>query len=161
MINTAKATDRRPLRFETIDQMLADIDLIASSDRAGTLTRSGNWTAGQAFSHIAAFINYAYDGYPPQLRAPWIIKALIKPFKNRFLNRAIPPGRKIPGIAGGTLGAEMLSTDEGARRLSAALDRLRKSAPAQPNVIFGPMTHEEWIKLHLRHGELHLSFQHP
>jgi len=38
------------------------------------------------------------------------------------------------------------------------MERLRAGPPARPNVIFGPLTHDEWIQLHLRHAELHLSF---
>ena len=39
--------------------------------------------------------------------------------------------------------------------------KLDKTPPATPNVIFGPLTHEEWKAINLRHAELHLGFVHP
>jgi hypothetical protein len=38
------------------------------------------------------------------------------------------------------------------------LERLRREPPTGPHVIFGRLPHEDWIKLQLRHAELHLSF---
>lgn len=32
---------------------------------------------------------------------------------------------------------------------------------ARPSPLFGPLTHEEWVTLHLRHCELHYSFAYP
>jgi hypothetical protein len=55
----------------------------------------------------------------------------------------------------------MLSRDDGISRYRAALERLAREAPTQPNVVFGPLTHDQWIKLNLRHAELHLSFCQP
>ena len=46
-------------------------------------------------------------------------------------------------------------------RFRAAMDRLRTTAPAAPNPVFGRLTHEQWIQLNLRHAELHLGFHLP
>ena len=54
-----------------------------------------------------------------------------------------------------------LTVDEALARLRTALERLKSEAPQAPNVIFGPLTHNEWIALNLRHAELHLGFQVP
>ena len=35
--------------------------------------------------------------------------------------------------------------------------RLRRSAPKDPNPLFGRLTHEQWVQLNLRHAELHLG----
>lgn len=51
--------------------------------------------------------------------------------------------------------------EEGLARLRKALDRLEKNPPTTPNPLFGHMPHEEWLLLHIRHAELHLSFVHP
>jgi hypothetical protein len=71
------------------------------------------------------------------------------------------PGVRIGKLPGGTVGLEPMDPDEGLRRFRAALDRLRATAPTMPNPVFGPLTHEQWIQLSLRHAELHLSFQCP
>jgi hypothetical protein len=51
--------------------------------------------------------------------------------------------------------------EESLPRYRSALERLKKETPTAPNVIFGALTHEEWIALNLRHAELHLGFLLP
>jgi len=160
-VDTKKVTDRRALRFESLDEALRDIDSLVAAEGAGTLRRTGNWTLGQTLGHLAFWANAPFDGYPPMRRPPWIIRALIPLFRNRFLHKGLSPGFRIPSVEDGTFGIEPLSTDEGHRRVRAAFDRLGRVAPDRGNPALGPMSHEEWIALNLRHAELHLSFQHP
>jgi hypothetical protein len=159
MIDTGKVADRRRLRFDTPAQLLADVDRIAASERAGRLRRTGNWTAGQTLGHLATWINYGYDGYP--IKPPWIVKMILRGMKGRFMRGPMPAGKRIPKVEGGTLGVEPRTLDEGLAGFRAAWQRLQKSAPDKPNIIFGPLRHEEWIAMHLRHAELHLGFLHP
>lgn len=160
-VNTAKVTDRRTLRYNSPDDLMKDVDALVAADRTGTLRRTGNWTLGQNLNHLACWSSYPYDGYPQGLAAPWIIKVLLKPFKNKYINQGLPSGKRIPGSPEGTYGCEPMPLDEGLSKFHAAWARLRKAPPAVPNVIFGPLTHDEWIALNLRHAELHLSFLHP
>jgi hypothetical protein len=51
-----------------------------------------------------------------------------------------------------------MTCEAGLERLRHAMDRLKVEAPTTPHAIFGPMTHGEWIAMHLRHSELHLGF---
>jgi hypothetical protein len=78
--------------------------------------------------------------------------------KNRFLNKGLPAGAQIRGVPGGTFGTDRMPTDEALAQLHSAFERLAREVPTEPNIIFGPMTHEQFIKLNLRHAELHLSF---
>ena len=159
-INTARA-ERRTLVFTSLEEVLAEAERIVAAERAGRLRRTGNWTTGQTFAHLAAFMSYAFDGYPPELAdPPWLIRVLLRLRKKAML-RGLPAGVKIPGIKGGTVGADDVSTDEGFARLKREIERLRARAPERSNPIFGPMSHDEWKALHLRHAELHLSFLHP
>jgi hypothetical protein len=70
----------------------------------------------------------------------------------------MPRGVRIPGIAGGTCATEAVPLEDGVSRLRRSFERLKAQAPTHPSVIFGPMTHDEWIKINLRHAELHLSY---
>jgi hypothetical protein len=161
IINTAKA-ERRKLKFSTLDEILVEAEGIAAAERAGRLRRTGNWTTGQTFSHLAAFMNYAFDGYPPELsNPPWFIKVLLRFRKKAMLRDGLPAGVRIPGLKAGTVGVDNISTDEGLARLRREIQRLNIEAPSKPNPIFGPMPHEQWKTLHLRHAELHLGFLHP
>ena len=158
-VDTAVA-ERRLVRFDSSDQLLADVRRLAAAEQEGALLASGNWSLGQALGHLAAWMNYGYDGYPPMLRPPWIIKVLSRVTKKKYLANALKPGFRIPGLPTGTVGDEPLPTPEALARFNTAWARLRNAPPAKPNLLFGVLTHEEWINLHLRHAELHLSFFH-
>lgn len=94
----------RTLRFSSLADVKREADRIAEAERAGRLVRRGNWTAGQTFNHIATWINFALDGYPKQLRPPWLIKVLMRMQKKRFLRGPMPRGVRLPGVEGGRWG---------------------------------------------------------
>lgn len=160
-VNTKHVTDRRTLRFSTPDEAIADARALVAAELAGTLRRTGNWTLGQTFTHIAAFLNYPFDGYPPELRPPWFVKLGMKFMKRRFLYKGLPSGFRIPGIAAGTVGMENVPSAEGLARLEKAWARMKAGKPSRPNPIFGDISHEEWLAINLRHAELHQGFAHP
>lgn len=156
-INTAKAP-RRKLRFSSIDDILNETNQLVAAEQNGTLKTSGNWTLGQTINHLAVWIDYAFSG--PPMRPPWWVKIFINVFvgKKKFLYEPMRAGVKVPGIPGGALATEVVPTDQAVAHYRTALARLRNEAPQKPNILFGQMTHEEWIALNLRHAELHLSF---
>lgn len=156
-IDTKLVQGRRTLHFASIDDAVRDAELIAAAERSGALKRLGNWTPGQAFGHIAGWITFALDGYPPDLRPPWIVKAVCRLTKGKYL-REMPAGVRIPKVEGGTKNIEQLPTEEGLARLRAAWERLQKTSPTEHNPLFGRLTHDEWIRLNLRHAELHQGF---
>jgi hypothetical protein len=154
-----KSPDRRTLRFASFDEVEREIDALVNAERQGTLQRTGTWSLGQALGHLAAWINYAYDGYPVGFKIPLVMRLVAPLFKKKFLRSAPSPGVRIPSAGkDGTFGVEPLATDEGLRRVKAAYSRLRQTNPAAPNALLGRLTHEETIALHLRHAELHLGF---
>jgi hypothetical protein len=154
-------TQRRKLRFESLDELEAEIDRIVAADAEGRLRTTGNWTVGQVFGHLAAWINYGWEGYPFPT-PPWFVRFFLKLMRTKYLRDGMPAGVRIPNADGGTYGIERLSTADGAARLRAAIDRLRSGEAARyDSPAFGPMSQEERIALNLRHAELHLSFLHP
>lgn len=158
-LNTKNA-QRRRLRFLTVDELLAELDRIVASEKAGSLRRTGNWTAGQAFGHLATWLNFAYEGYP--FRPPWFIRWILRKKKAVYLRDGMPAGVRIPKVPNGTFGTELMSTEEGAKRLRSALFRLNCGEPPKfDSPAFGKMSQEERVALNLRHAELHLSFLHP
>ncbi|MCC6508131.1 MAG: DUF1569 domain-containing protein [Pirellulaceae bacterium] len=157
MINTAKV-ERRKLRFESIEEVLADVDSLVASAQAGTLQSVGNWTSGQVMAHLAAWIEYGYEGYPVKA-PPWILRFILKLMLPGMLKHGMRPGVKIPGIAGGTTGQEDQPLDQAAARLKKAFLRLNSGEQCSyDSPAFGPMSHADRIRLNLRHAELHLSF---
>ncbi len=157
-IDTGKVSGRRALRFETVREALADAERVVAAEKAGTLKRLGNWSTGQVLGHLAYWTDRPYDGYPEGFGAPWFVRVILRLRKNKMLNGSLPAGVQIPKVPGGTLGTEEMSTEEGLARYRRAISRLEAGPPARDNIVFGPLTHEEWKKLNLRHAELHLSF---
>src|SRR5687768_8373378 len=121
-INTKNAP-RRNLRFNSIDEALTEIDRIVAAEKAGALRNTGNWSAGQVFNHIATWLNFSWDGFPPSVHPPWIVRTILRLMRQRYIHKPTGPGVKIPGLGkvGGTLGFEPMSAEEGARKLKAAL----------------------------------------
>lgn len=158
-IDTTKA-QRRPLRFSAIEDALAEMDRIIASEKAGKLRRTGNWTAGQVFGHLSTWIEYGYSGYP--MKVPFFIRWMIRRKKDHYLRDGMPAGVRIPRTPDGTFGTEVLSTDEGAKRLRASLARLQRAEPPTfHSPAFGPMSQDERVALNLRHCELHMGFLWP
>ena len=63
-IDTRRLQNFRKLRFVSIDECLAEIQRIVDADAQGTLKAIGNWTPSQNLTHVAAWIEYAYTGFP-------------------------------------------------------------------------------------------------
>jgi hypothetical protein len=142
--------------------MRRDLDALETAHDRGTLRRTGNWTEGEIFTHLAAFINYGYDGYPKEVSPPWIVALLFIRWKrSSYLSKGFPTGVRIPGTKQGTIGMEKVSFEEGIARLRQSLDRIEASAAPLPSPAFGRMTHAQQITMQVRHGELHLGFLHP
>lgn len=149
---------RRELRFNSIDDVRREALGLAEAERNGELRMTGSWSLGQVFGHLAAWIGYCYDGFPFKTPAP--IRWIMRFRKRAALTGRMPAGIRIPGMAAGTAGTDRLTTEDGLARLLTQLKRLESAAPTQPSPLFGPMTHDEWTSLHLRHAELHLGFAH-
>ena len=156
-VNT-KHVQRRAVSLANLDEFAAEVDRVVAAEKAGRLKTVGNWTAGQILAHLAAWIEYNYTGFP-LAPPPWAIRLILKTFmKNKYLRSGLPQGVKIPGVANGTTGQDAMTTMDAAERLKRAIIRLRVEPPAHPSPAFGQLTHDETIRLNLRHGELHLGF---
>ena len=156
MVNTAKVSGRRNVRYGSIDDALADAQRMADLVRADKARFLGNWSLGQIFGHLATWADYSYTGAP--LKVPFIVRLMMRPMKGRFLYKAMPAGSKIPKVPGGTLATDPVPLDQGLEHFRTSFAKLKAEAPAQPHLVFGRLSHEEWINSHLRHAELHMSF---
>ena len=158
-MDTSSVADRRLLHFTSVEEAIAEAERLAAAERSGTLTQLGNWTLGQALGHVAAWAEYSYTGAP--MKVPLPIRLILRLGKKKFLTQPMRAGVKIPRTPGGTLATDPLPLEETFPRFVAAMQRLKREAPQMPNIIFGPLTHDEWINLNLRHSELHLGFFRP
>ncbi|MBX3387136.1 MAG: DUF1569 domain-containing protein [Phycisphaeraceae bacterium] len=150
--------NHRLLALRTLDGVVAEAERLARADAAGTLKAHGNWTLGQTLGHLAAWMEYPYDGYPDGVDPPWLIRTICRLFKRQFLGKPMKPGYRLPGAPQGTYGTDPMSTQAGLERLRSAAERMASTPPSVPNPIFGPMAHEEWIAMNVGHANLHLGF---
>lgn len=151
-------SDYRKLRFESVEDCVAEVRRIVSASEVGHLVSSGRWTPGQNLAHVAAWIEYGYQGYPidpPPFFIRWFLRLRLRSLLERGLSRGV----RIPGVAAGTFGADEMPTAAAAERLLAALRRLEQRQEAGfDSPVFGPMSHDDRIRLNLRHAELHLGY---
>lgn len=159
-IDTAKVR-RRPLKFESLGDVRAELGRIEAAQKSGNLRAIGNWTPGQVFNHLATWGDYPYDGYPAQLNPPWFVKLILRMMKKKFFKGPMPGGARIPGIEAGTMGTEVVPFDEALARYRRTIQRYESAPPPRPNIIFGALSHDQWKALQLRHAELHLGFLVP
>ncbi|HMN96275.1 MAG TPA: DUF1569 domain-containing protein [Phycisphaerales bacterium] len=158
MIDTASVEGRRELRFDSLEAMLDDARACAAIERRGELRPLGNWTLGQALNHLAAWIEFPYVGYPPELVIPEPLQRAAQSARSRIMSEPMRAGERIGELPGGTLATEIVPTDAGLKRLESAAARLQAAHPPLPDPAFGRVTKEEWTQMNLRHAELHLGF---
>ncbi|HZZ27852.1 MAG TPA: DUF1569 domain-containing protein [Pirellulales bacterium] len=152
-VNSAKVTGRRELHFSK----LADIQTDAENLAARPVRQLGNWQLGYALAHLSGAMKICLDG--ANFKVPFYIRWFAPLLKKKIISSPMKPGFKLPEKAAETLmPSGPVSTQEGLDDLRKTIDRLNREPQRQPSPVFGPMTHEEWDQLHLRHAELHLSF---
>jgi len=155
MVNTAKVTGRRQLKFNTLDEILADVERLAQ----GKVRAIGNWSPGQNIKHLALIMNGCMDGIP--YKAPFYLRAVAWFLKNKFVKNPMPAGFDLPKAAAAQLVPGDTSWEEGTQALRTALQRLKTEPQRHPHPVLGELTREQWDQLHCRHSELHLSFLIP
>jgi hypothetical protein len=155
-VNTAKILNRRKLHFNTVQDILDDVERL---DPATTKTL-GNWSGGQILTHLAIVIDGSIDGAP--MRFNWLMRMLGRIMKKRILSKGMGPGFQLKGAAAEALvPSSGISWEEGSERLRKAIHRLQTESKRAASPFFGPMTGDDWSNLHCRHAELHLSFLVP
>ena len=155
---TSESPVYRRLKFANVSECLAELDRIEAAHRDGTLTTTGKWTPGQIMSHLAAWIEFAYDGFPldaPPFFIRWYLKWLLK----KMLSKGeMAAGVDIPGVEGGTLGQDDMEIGAALDRYRAALSRMQSEPAIHNSPAFGKVTDEVRIKVNLMHAQLHLGF---
>lgn len=160
-MNVSQTAACRTLRFDSIDALAAEVDRLISAQHAGHLEAHGNWTPAQIFEHLAKFVEFSYEGFP--FRAGLPLRAVSYALKwiawKRFVDFSLRPGYAVPKGGEALLPDEWADFDVAAERLQAALFRIKRGEPMRaPSPFEGRITHDQWVYVHLRHAELHLSF---
>jgi hypothetical protein len=159
-VNTRAVADRRTLAFRTAQDLSDEVERIIAAAEQSRARTTGNWSVGQIFDHLAAWMEGSLDGF--DFSMPWPVRIGGRLLKRRMLTRPFPTGVRPPGGAAKLLPDAEVPLDQGAARIRAVLARIHRGEPMpHPSPLLGPLTQDEWIQLHLRHAESHLGFVHP
>lgn len=154
-VNTKQVTGRRTLKFNSLDDILADAEKLA----AGPIRVLGNWSPGQIFQHLAITMNGAIDGMP--LKASLLLRMFGWLFKNKILTGTMPAGIQLPADSAKHLVPPETTLDAGLQSLRAATQRMKTESHRAKSPFLGALTREQYDQLQCRHAELHLSFLVP
>lgn len=95
----------RKLHFESLAACRGELQRVLEADAEGKLQAVGKWTPGRILAHIAAWIEYGYEGYPLK-KFPFFVQWLLGFQLKQIFRKGMSPGVRIPGVQGGTTGAE-------------------------------------------------------
>ncbi len=153
-VRDTKTAKRREVTYKTLEEIEREVERIANEQT----TVTGNWSEGQILQHLARTFQMSFEG--ATFKLPLFIRIMAGFMKNKWLKGPMPAGFQLP--ADNPLRPNnRVSREEGAREMQQIFARLaRGEKMTQRSPAFGKMTHEDWIRLHLIHCGLHLSFIH-
>ena len=156
-VNARTVKGRRDVTFQTMDEIVADVEKLAASPTTRTI---GNWPLDKLIAHLTQTVDCSIDGF--HMKAPLMVRLIMPLFKNRFLNaKKMKPGINLPKATVDVAFPDAGSLQEALDDLRRAVERTKTERMTANHPAFGKMTHDEWNTLHLRHSEMHLSFALP
>ncbi len=160
-VDTRLVKHRRAVRLHTIDDLAAEVDRITEAAAAGQVRPLGNWSPAQVLWHLGKTIEFSFDGFPFRYRRGirWLTLLLRLVAWRWLIRMALRPGFSNPPEADALEPDPTLALDAAAAYLHQQIARIRSGGRmTQACSVEGPYSHEQWIYIHLRHAELHLSF---
>ncbi len=152
-INTKKVQGRRPVRYESLEDLLAEAERFATAE----VRPLGNWSQGQIYEHLAISLNASIDGVGFSIPAPIrFIMSLL--YKKKFLTNELPAGYKSTDKF---VPSEDAKVQDALESLRAAIERQKQEPNRVPHPAFGKIGKDGWNDFHLRHAEMHMSFLIP
>ncbi|MFK8114978.1 MAG: DUF1569 domain-containing protein [Rubripirellula sp.] len=153
----AAAVDRRELTFQSIDEVAAEVERLAS----GEVRTTGNHSFGQILNHLTLSQDVSTGrAVPPP--PPFFMKLMMPLMRKMVINsKPLKPGVKLPASG------ESFFWPDKDFDLPTALQAFRDSVsnyksdgPVEVHPFFGKLTREECDQLNCRHAALHLGFVH-
>lgn len=158
---TNRLVRNRELRFTSWDAVLEDAEFLLEQG----YTTSGNWTLGQAASHLAQWTSFPIDGYP---KPPMVIGIAFRLMRltgatrwmsNKILAEGFRPGSPTDPS---TVPTSQITDREGVNQLEKALLKAKSHrGPLQPSPLFGEMSAETYAQVSWLHAAHHLGFFAP
>ena len=154
-------TEPRRLRFATLDSVVREVERL----RDEGYTKAGRWDLSQVCEHLADWMTYPLDGFPPLPLSARIFLAATRAVQGKKLLGQIIATQSMPADqptisesvhpAGGDERASVT-------RLISAIERLTEHrGTIHPSPLFGPLSRQELITLQLAHCLHHLNYLIP
>jgi uncharacterized protein DUF1569 len=148
-------SDRRALSFERLDQVMPDVERLMQGYKT-----VGKWTLGQMCNHLGNTLRYSMEGFPGP-KPPWLVRTLVAPmfFRKIMKTGEMGEGVKVPEVFLPKPGLDDRAEAEALRAAIALY--LANDKPLADHPFFGPLTRDQWTRLHCIHCAHHLSFARP
>lgn len=150
-----KTPGRRVLRFESLDQVMPDVDRLLQGHQT-----VGNWTLGQICNHLSLAMLGSLEGYP--LRPlPGFVRATAGRLimNHMFKTEQIREGFWLPKKDSPKPGLDARAEAEALRATLGLF--AAESEPKGVHPFFGKLTRAQWDQFHRIHFAHHLSFAVP
>ena len=156
-VDTKTVANRRELRYESYDELLADAETLAAQGHQVI----GNWSFAQILEHLGIALEGSIDGIP--FKAPWMMRTGAKLLmKKKLLTQPLSPGFQIPDSAKPVVyPQEDKSLEEALDHLRRAVQRLKSEPATASHPLFDNLSPSEWDQWNFRHAEMHMSFVLP
>ena len=151
-MSIAEEYQRRKVRYQSLEELRLDIDFFAHHEYVTV----GNWSYAQILTHLAKVMNASFDGFP--FLMPWPIRVAVRLIRKPILRTGFPSGFKAPKKADSLMPSASADLETALEEIHKAILRLQDHVPNKPHAVFGLLSYQEWVQLHLRHAELHMSF---
>lgn len=156
------ANRKRPLRLETLDEVIAEATSLLESGYVA----KGQWNLGQSCFHLAEWTRFPMDGFPTP---PLFLKAIFNALNAVGVTERMKQGILANGFKAGTPTAPQtaidpanITDDEGVQQFIQVVQRAKRfDWPLQPSPIFGEMDRDLYVKVSRLHAEHHLAFLWP
>lgn len=154
----AATAERRELTFQTMDEVVAEVERLA----AGEVRTTGNHSFGQILNHLALShdVSTGKAVAPPP---PFFMKLMMPLMKRMVINdKPMKPGLNLPA-KGETFfwPDEEIDVPTGLQKFKESVEYYNSNGPLEKHPFFGKVTKAESDGLNCRHAALHLSFVHP
>jgi hypothetical protein len=152
---------RRAVQLHTIDDLAAEVERVRAVADAGRVRPLGNWSPAQVLWHLGKLMELSFDGFSWRYRRGpiWLTRTIRFLAWRWLLRMAFRPGFQNPPEAAVLEPPAGLSLEEAGAYVQQQMERIRRGERmSQAAGVEGPYMHEQWVYIHLRHAELHLSF---
>jgi len=153
--------NRRELDWTDFADVMTDVSRL---QREG-YTAVGKWDLPQICEHLSDWMTYPLDGFPTQAGlVAWILPVVRFGLGKRMLRGILTSGTMSAGspTLPESIHVRPSISQPSVERLGRSVDRLiRSNGPYHPSPLFGDMTRDELLRLHMIHCRHHLSFLVP